>query len=119
MRGRGAVNQKGPEAGFHAVLQAIRGAGRKPPLNLVLVAEGEEELGSPHFAEGAHRPDVVAALKKAQGIMLPTAAQDRSGEVFVVLGAKGIVEFELVVDGAKWGRGAAKDGHSGQRPRVN
>ena len=39
--GRGAVNQKGPEAAFLAALHAIRGAGRKPPVNLVLVAEGE------------------------------------------------------------------------------
>src|SRR3989442_11744768 len=33
--GRGAVNQKGPEATFLAALHAIRGAGKKPPLNLV------------------------------------------------------------------------------------
>ena len=36
--GRGAVNQKGPEAAFLAALHAIRGAGQKPPVNLVLVA---------------------------------------------------------------------------------
>ncbi len=36
--GRGAVNQKGPEATFLAALHAIRGAGRKLPVNLVLVA---------------------------------------------------------------------------------
>src|SRR5882762_1553675 len=47
--GRGAVNQKGPEATFLAALHAIRGAGRKLPVNLVFVGEGEEEIGSPHF----------------------------------------------------------------------
>src|SRR6201984_2782265 len=36
--GRGAVNQKGREAAFLAALHAIRGAGGKPPVNLVLVA---------------------------------------------------------------------------------
>src|SRR2546430_17166391 len=41
--GRGAVNQKGPEASFLAALHAIRGAGRKVPVNLVLVAERSEE----------------------------------------------------------------------------
>src|SRR5579862_2684607 len=41
--GRGAVNQKGPEASFLAALHAIRGSGRKLPVNLVFVAEGEEE----------------------------------------------------------------------------
>src|SRR5437588_2773059 len=46
--GRGAVNQKGPEAAFLAALHAIRGATKKMPVNLVMVAEGEEEIGSAH-----------------------------------------------------------------------
>jgi acetylornithine deacetylase/succinyl-diaminopimelate desuccinylase-like protein len=58
--GRGAVNQKGPEAAFLAALHAIRGAGRKIPVNLVLVAEGEEEIGSPRWrtrsASSCRRP---------------------------------------------------------------
>ena len=65
--GRGAVNQKGPEAAFLAALHAFRGAGRKLPVNLVLVAEGEEEIGSPHFAQIVHRPEVEAALAKCAG----------------------------------------------------
>ncbi len=60
--GRGAVNQKGPEAAFLAALHAIRGAGKKMPVNLVMVAEGEEEIGSPHIAQIVHRPEVQAAL---------------------------------------------------------
>jgi acetylornithine deacetylase/succinyl-diaminopimelate desuccinylase-like protein len=116
--GRGAVNQKGPESALLAALHAIRGAGRKLPMNLVLVAEGEEELGSPHFVQVVHRADVVAALRRAEGIVMPTAAQDRDGNVYMVLGGKGIVQFELVVDGAAWPRGASKDLHSGQRARV-
>ena len=62
--GRGAVNQKGPEATFLAALHAIRGAGRKPPVNFVLVAEGEEEIGSPHFPQIVHRPEVQSALNE-------------------------------------------------------
>src|SRR5919204_3293067 len=62
--GRGAVNQKGPEAAFLAALHAIRGAGQKMPVNLVLVAEGEEEIGSPHIKQLVHRPEVQEALKK-------------------------------------------------------
>src|SRR3954469_10431635 len=49
--GRGAVNQKGPEAAFLAALHAIQGAGKKSPVNLVMVAEGEEEIGSPHIKQ--------------------------------------------------------------------
>src|SRR5256712_3309992 len=60
--GRGAVNQKGPEAAFLAALHAIRGAGKKMPVNLVMVAEGEEEIGSPHIGQLVHRPEMWAAL---------------------------------------------------------
>jgi acetylornithine deacetylase/succinyl-diaminopimelate desuccinylase-like protein len=62
--GRGAVNQKGPEAAFLAALHAIRAAGKKLPVNLVFVAEGEEEIGSPHFPQIVHKPEVQAALAK-------------------------------------------------------
>src|SRR5256886_12936079 len=117
--GRGAVNQKGPEAAFLAALHAIRGAGRKLPVNLVLVAEGEEEIGSPHFAQIVRRPEVIAALKKSEGIFLPGASQDLDGSVTVELGAKGVVELELVSSGEKWGRGPAADLHSSEKARVD
>src|SRR5437667_3866960 len=103
--GRGAVNQKGPEAAFLAALHAIRGAGLKPPVNLVLVAEGEEEIGSPHFAQVVRRPEVAAALRRCTGVFMPTAAQDPDGSLIVSLGAKGVVELELVSSGETWGRG--------------
>ena len=34
------------------------------PVNLVMVAEGEEEIGSPHIKQLAHRPEVREALSK-------------------------------------------------------
>src|SRR6058998_3042350 len=74
--GRGAVNQKGPEAAFLAALHAIRGAGKKMPVNLVLVAEGEEEIGSPHFPQIVHRPEVLAALRRCTSVFMPAASQD-------------------------------------------
>ena len=36
---------------------------------------------------------------------MPEAGQDRDGGVTVTLGAKGVVELELVSTGEKWGRG--------------
>src|SRR5262245_39210441 len=88
--GRGAVNQKGPEATFLAALHAIRGANRKLPVNLVLVAEGEEEIGSPHFPQVVRRPEVLAALKNVIGIFMPSASQGLDGQVTMTLGAKGV-----------------------------
>ncbi|MGB9460325.1 MAG: M20/M25/M40 family metallo-hydrolase, partial [Candidatus Acidiferrum sp.] len=94
--GRGAVNQKGPEATFLAALHAMRGAGKKMPVNFVFVAEGEEEIGSPHFPEVVRKPEIAAALKKCTSVFMPFAAQGLNGEVQVYLGAKGVVELELV-----------------------
>ena len=117
--GRGAVNQKGPESAFLAALHAIRGAGRKLPVNLVMVAEGEEEIGSPHIAQIVRRPEVLAAFQKCVGVFMPSAAQDPDGVVTVSLGAKGVVELELVSSGEKWGRGPAKDVHSSLKAMVD
>ncbi len=117
--GRGAVNQKGPEAAFLAALHALRGAGQKLPVNLVLVAEGEEEIGSPHIGQIVHRPEVEAALRRCVGVFMPAASQDPDGVVTVSLGAKGVVELELVSSGEKWGRGPAKDIHSSLKAMVD
>ncbi len=117
--GRGAVNQKGPEASFLAALHAIRDSGRKLPVNLVLVAEGEEEIGSPHFPQIVRRPEVLAALKRCSGIFMPSAEQDLDGQVTITLGAKGVIELELVSSGEKWGRGPRKDIHSSNKARVD
>src|SRR5712664_4141878 len=117
--GRGAVNQKGPEATFLAALHAIRGAGRKLPVNLVLVAEGEEEIGSPHFPQIVRRPEVLAALQHVAGMFMPTAAQGLDGQVTITLGAKGVIECELVSSGERWGRGPRADIHSSNKARVD
>ena len=117
--GRGAVNQKGPEAAFLAALHAIRGAGKTMPVNLVLIAEGEEEIGSPHIGQLVHRPEVLAALRNTIGVFMPSAEQEPDGVVTVSLGAKGIVELELVASGEKWGRGPKKDIHSSLKAMID
>ena len=119
MMGRGAVNQKGPEATFLAALHAIKAAGKKVPVNFVFVAEGEEEIGSPHFGQVVHKPEIEQALKKCSGIFMPFASQDLSGMVTISLGAKGVIEVELTSSGEKWGRGPLKDIHSSNKARVD
>jgi acetylornithine deacetylase/succinyl-diaminopimelate desuccinylase-like protein len=117
--GRGAVNQKGPEAAFLAALHAFRGANRKLPVNLVFVAEGEEEIGSPHFPQIVRRPDIQAALAPCTGVFMPSATQGLDGNVTVTLGAKGVIELELTASGEKWGRGPKLDIHSSNKARVD
>ncbi len=117
--GRGAVNTKGPQMAFLAALSAFKAAGRKLPVNLVFVAEGEEEIGSPHFKEVVHKPEVLAALRKSAGVFMPMAQQSLDGTVTINLGAKGVIELELVSSGEKWGRGPRADVHSSNEARID
>ncbi len=117
--GRGAVNQKGPEAEFLAALAAFKKTGVKLPVNLVLVAEGEEEIGSTNFPRLLADPEVQAALKKSVGIMMPSTSQERSGEAEISLGAKGVMEVQLISSGAHWGRGPEHDIHSSLMASVD
>jgi len=116
--GRGAINTKGPMGAFFSMLHAVREAGERPPVNLLIVAEGEEELGSPHL------PDFVRAradeLRAADAVFYPGAAQDVKGHVKLFLGNKGIVYLELEASGASWGRGPLEfDIHSANKAWID
>lgn len=117
--GRGAVNQKGPEMAFMEALRAIQGAGKKLPVNLVLVAEGEEEIGSPHIGQIVLRPEVQAALANTVGVFMPSAGQNPDGVVTVSLGAKGVIEVQLTARGENWDRGPGKDVHSSLKAMID
>src|SRR5437879_9843505 len=117
--GRGAVNQKGPENSFLSALLAFRAAGKKLPVNLVLVCEGEEEIASPHFREMVMTPEVLTELRKCAGVFMPEAGQDGGAGVPRALGAEGVVELELISSGEKWGRGPAHDVHSSREAQVD
>lgn len=117
--GRGAINQKGPQATFLAALHAMKDAGVKLPVNIVLLAEGEEEIGSPNFKQIATKPHVLAALRKCAGIFIPACWQGSNGEVQVNLGSKGMIELELIASGEKWGRGPKGDVHSSYKAMID
>ncbi len=117
--GRGAENSKGPQMALLAALHAFKGAQAKLPVNLVLVCEGQEEIGSPDFKEIVFAPRVAAALTKCIGIVIPGGSQAPDGSVQIELGAKGVVELELVSTGEKWGRGPKKDVHSSLEAQVD
>jgi acetylornithine deacetylase/succinyl-diaminopimelate desuccinylase-like protein len=117
--GRGAINQKGPEATWLAGLHALRAAGRKSPVNIVLVAEGEEEIGSPHFGQVVHQPEVLKALAQCHEVFMPFASQSPQGSVEISLGAKGMIEVELVCSTEKWGRGSKDDIHSSYKAELD
>jgi acetylornithine deacetylase/succinyl-diaminopimelate desuccinylase-like protein len=119
MIGRGAVNQKGPEMALLTALHGFKAAGVKPPVNLVLVAEGEEEIGSTNFPVMLADPQVATAVKGTVWVVMPSAGQSRDGSASIGLGAKGVIEVQLVSSGERWGRGPAKDIHSSLMARVD
>lgn len=108
---RGAVNTKGPLVAFLNAFSSILMSGQEPPVNIMFVAEGEEELGSKHL------PEFIEAyedeLNRADVLFFPSASQNSKGKAIVTLGVKGIVYFELELDGKEWGRGPSDFGIHG------
>ena len=117
--GRGATNSKGPQVACLAALHAFKAANQKLPVNLVLVCEGEEEIGSPNFSQIVFKPEIQAALAKTLGVIIPLGNQSLDGSVEINLGAKGVVELELVSSGEKWGRGPSHDVHSSLEAQLD
>jgi len=116
--GRGAVNQKGPETAFLSAVRAFKASGRKLPLNIVLVAEGEEEIASPNFHQVIAQPEVRQALSRCVGVFIPFNAQNPDGSASINLGAKGAVELQLVVGGETSDRYPKSDTHSSSHARI-
>jgi acetylornithine deacetylase/succinyl-diaminopimelate desuccinylase-like protein len=98
---RGATNQKGPQRAFLNAIEAIIKSGEGMPVNLMVLAEGEEELGSPHYPELIER--YKDRLKTASGVLFPFNGQGGDGSVGMTLGVKGIVYFELEASGNEKG----------------
>ena len=98
---RGATNQKGPERAFLNALEAIIATKRTLPVNLMVVAEGEEELGSPHYPEVIDKYE--SRLRQASGVFFPFLSQGPDADVTMSLGVKGIVYFELEARGGARG----------------
>jgi acetylornithine deacetylase/succinyl-diaminopimelate desuccinylase-like protein len=65
------------------------------------------------------RPEVLAALKRCHEVWMPFAAQSPTGGVEVDLGAKGLIEVELVCSTKAWGRGALDDIHSSYKAELD
>lgn len=114
---RGATNQKGPQRAFLNALDAMIKTTGTLPVNLYVVAEGEEELGSPNF--GKVIEPWVDRLRKADGAFFPMNIQRPDGSVSLNLGVKGIVYFELESKGGTWGGPARSEVHGSVKSLVD
>lgn len=100
---RGAYNSKGPYRMWLNALESIIAVEGHLPVNIMFVAEGEEEIGSPHLAQIVNR--YRERLAQADAVLNLHASQDIHGKARMVLGNKGIVYLELRCTGKRWGRG--------------
>ena len=101
--GRGAYSYKGPYVAWLNALEALLAVEGTLPVNVMILLEGDEILGSPNYHEMfARYRDWLAT---ADASLSPGASQDGSGKVAMNLGYKGMIYADLVSSGASWGRG--------------
>lgn len=114
---RGATNQKGPERAFLNALEAIIAVEGTLPVNLMVLAEGEEELGSPHYAEIVDRYE--ERLRGAHGVLFPFNSQQADGDVAISLGVKGILYTEMEAIGGPAGGPTRAEIHGSYKAIVD
>ena len=114
---RGAINTKGPLIAFLNALESILAVGEEIPVNLKLMAQGDEELESTYFAEFVRKHK---EMLEADALFGPDACQDEKGKVIMGLGWKGIEYVELECSGKSWGKGPMEfDIHSSDKSWVD
>ncbi|MDP2859916.1 MAG: M20/M25/M40 family metallo-hydrolase [Bacillota bacterium] len=102
MFGKG-VGTKGPMLVLAWALKAMRATGVDIPVNVACILETEEFIGSTNYHHMVHAK--AGKLKGCVGAVSPSAGQSGTGSVSISLGSKGCAYFELVCEGARWGKG--------------
>lgn len=101
---RGAGDNKGQHFAQILAVEALLAHQGALPCNLIVLLEGEEEVGSPHIADFVrqHRDLLDADL-----VITADGPQHESGRPCLEFGVRGVASFELRA------RGAVRDLHSG------
>lgn len=102
--GRGAADNKGPISVYLAALSELLEEKPDIQLNIVLVLEGEEEIGSPSFV-----PALKANTDRMQGdfVFACDTGSLKPDQITVTTGLRGICCLEITLEGA------SQDFHSG------
>ncbi|MGA2400633.1 MAG: dipeptidase [Syntrophobacteraceae bacterium] len=101
---RGACDDKGQFLTYIKAVEAVLGAGQSLPLNLIILAEGEEEIGSPNLGKflmehcGDLRGDAVA---------ISDGSQFTHGIPAITYGLRGLSYLQVDIQGPRF------DLHSG------
>lgn len=100
--GRGATNSKGPEMTELNALMSIKAVNGKLPVNLIIVAEGDEErmsMGLNKFV--TTHPELL----NTADAMLMFGGQNGRGPATIMGASEGLMYLELTTSGKAWGRG--------------
>jgi len=117
MFGKG-VFTKGPLVTFLWALWAMKQLGHDIPVNIALILDGEEFVGSTNYHHLVHERS--NRLEDCIGAISPAAVQSSHGSVSISLGSKGCAYFELISDGAHSGKGpVTKSVHSSAQGVVH
>src|SRR5579859_6509023 len=101
---RGSVDDKGQLFLHIKALEAHLATRKKLPVNVVVVAEGEEEIGSEHLAKFVEEQK---QLLRADAVVISDSAMFAPGLPSILSSLRGLAYFEISV------RGPAGDLHSG------
>ena len=101
---RGSVDDKGQLFAHVAALETLLAVRGKLPVNVIVLAEGEEEIGSEHLAPfiEAHK-----ARLACDGVVISDSAMFAPGIPSILSSLRGLAYFQIDV------RGPASDLHSG------
>lgn len=102
LMGRGA-NSKGAYTAWLNAVEALIAVEGTLPVNVMVLLEGDEILGSPYYRDMFDKyRDRLATVDAS---LSPGASQNAAGTAGMVLGYKGMIYAELISNGDKWGRG--------------
>ena len=106
--GRGASDDKGPLLAQLSAVEAWATSAGQPPLNVVCLYEGEEEVGSPHLREllrdGRLPPSATGPV---DAVLVCDTRMLAAGRPALIVGLRGTLAAQVEV------RGSARDLHSG------
>jgi acetylornithine deacetylase/succinyl-diaminopimelate desuccinylase-like protein len=104
LHARGASDDKGPIWCHLHAIGLLDALGLASGVNVKLIFDGEEEIGSPFFGPLA---ETHRELLAADVVVVTDGPKHASGRPTVTGGARGVMKIELVVEGAR------RDVHSG------
>ncbi len=101
---RGASDDKGQFLTYIKAVEAVLGAEGKLPINLIVLAEGEEEIGSPNLEKFLvdHRDEL-----RADAVTISDGSQIAPGSPAITYGLRGLSYLQIDIRGPRF------DVHSG------